>query len=121
MEVDDIELRYEGGTLPAAVYWPAGKGPHPAVVIAPGGLEKGDVDAYRWAAERLADAGYAALIATYRAASPYGDADDLSLAIAWLVTKPSVDGGRIATWGHSRGGLGALMCATNDERVRVEG
>jgi dipeptidyl aminopeptidase/acylaminoacyl peptidase len=118
MTSEEMELQYEHGVLPAAVYWPSGPGPHPAVVIAPGGLEQGSVDAYRWAAERLSNAGYAALIATYRTPSPYSDAEDLRCATDWLSSNAKVDSGRIAAWGHSRGGLGAVTSAANDERIR---
>jgi acylaminoacyl-peptidase len=117
--IEEIELKYEGGALPALVCWPSGSGPHPGVVIAPGGLEQGNVNAYRWAAERLGTAGYASLVATYRAASPYSDAADLELATDWLAHSYRVDPGRLAIWGHSRGGLGALISAATDERLNA--
>jgi dipeptidyl aminopeptidase/acylaminoacyl peptidase len=119
MEVEELTLSSEGSQLPAAVFWPVGARPHPAVVVATGGLETGSVDGYRWAGERLAAAGYAALVATYSAPSPYSDVDDLSLAIDWLASSPRIDGQRLAIWGHSRGGLGALLTATGDDRLRA--
>jgi len=119
MEVEELTLSTEGGQLPAAVFWPVGTGPHPAVVVATGGLETGSVDAYRWAGERLAAGGYAALVMTYRAPSPYSDADDLSAAIDWLTSSSRIDAQRLATWGHSRGGIGALFAAEHDARVRA--
>ena len=107
MEVEELTLSSVGGQLPAAVFWPVGAGPHPAVVVATGGLETGSVDAYRWAGERLATGGYAALVATYRAPSPSSDADDLSVAINWLASSPRIDPQRLAIWGHSRLGRSA--------------
>ena len=119
MEVEELTLNTEGGRLPAAVFWPVGIGPHPAVVVATGGLATGSVEAYRWAGERLAAGGYAALVATYRAPSPYSDADDLTVAIDWLASSPRIDPQRLAIWGHSRGGIGALLTAERDNRVRA--
>ncbi len=118
MDIETIQLTYEGGSLPAAIYRPQ-RGVSPGIVVATGGLERGDIEGYRWAGERLAAAGYTALLATYRAASPYNDPADLSLAVDWLENDPRVDGSKLAVWGHSRGGLAALFAAARDPRLRA--
>jgi dipeptidyl aminopeptidase/acylaminoacyl peptidase len=119
VETEELTLNSAAIQLPAAAFWPPGAGPHPGVVVATGGLETGSIDAYRWAGERLATGGYAALVATYSAPSPYSDVDDLSLALDWLASSPRIDGKRLAIWGHSRGGLGALLAAARDDRLRA--
>jgi dipeptidyl aminopeptidase/acylaminoacyl peptidase len=119
MEAEDLELRDGDVSLPAVLYRPDGAGPSPAVVVAPGGLARGDVAAYAWAGERLAAAGFVALILTYRDASPYGDVDDVGLALERLEHEAGVDGGRIVAFGHSRGGLAVLRAAAFDARIKA--
>jgi len=46
-----MELRDGAISLAAGLFLPDAPGPHPGVLIAPGGLGQGDVEAYRWAAE----------------------------------------------------------------------
>jgi len=117
--VQSTELRDQGVVLPAVAYRPTGRGAHPGVVVAPGGLAVGVLDAYRWAGERLALAGYLALVPTYRAASPYDDVADLTLALDWLEREADVDEARLSLLGHSRGGIAALRAAAIDARVRA--
>ena len=114
-----VELRRGEIALAAAIYRPDAEGRSPAVIVAPGGLARGDLEAYRWAGERLAASGYLALVITYRAPAPYDDANDIALAIDWLDHDERVDSGRLAVLGHSRGGLAALLAAASDARLKA--
>jgi dipeptidyl aminopeptidase/acylaminoacyl peptidase len=117
--VEYLELRDATVTLPAAVYRPNVTGPSTSIVIAPGGLARGDLETSRWAGERLAAAGYLALVSSYRAASPYDDVRDLGLALDWLERDQSTRGSQFVALGHSRGGLATLGLAAADQRVRA--
>lgn len=46
-------------------------------------------------------------------------ADDVLAAVAYLRTRPDVDGGRIVLAGHSEGGLIAPIAAVKDPRIRA--
>jgi dipeptidyl aminopeptidase/acylaminoacyl peptidase len=46
-------------------------------------------------------------------------ADDIRAALAWLRTRPGIDGRRLALFGHSEGGLIAPMIAATDPTVRA--
>jgi dipeptidyl aminopeptidase/acylaminoacyl peptidase len=106
-----IQLDISGEALPADVYRPTQRGRHPAVVVATGGLGRGDLNAYRWAGEGFAARGFIALVVGFRSASPYSDIDDLRLAVEWLQGDGEADGSRLSILGHSRGGLAALRAA----------
>ena len=114
-----LTLKRDDTELPAEAFTPDLPGPRPGVVIGPGGLARGDASAYRWAGERLASAGFHALVITYSAASPRSDTADLALGLDWLSQEPSVDTARLAVFGHSRGALSSLALATIDARVRA--
>ena len=122
MPSEAIRLTADGVELPALLFQPdrsEAAGPQPGVVVAPGGLGRGDPAAYRWAGERLAAAGYQALMPSYRAASPYDDVSDLRLALDRQAQDDAIDRGRLVLLGHSRGGLAALRTAAEDARVRA--
>jgi dipeptidyl aminopeptidase/acylaminoacyl peptidase len=114
-----LELSAPGVSLPAVLYRPATPGPHAGVLVAPGGLALGETEAYVWAGELLAAAGYAALVVTYRAASPYDDPVDLQLGLDALEKDASIDSRRLAAFGHSRGGLSVLGAAAVDGRLKA--
>ena len=113
MELTDGALR-----LPAQVSRPPALGAHPAVIVAPGGMEQGVISAYDWIASHLADAGYVTLTITYRAKQPVHDLQDVILGLDWLAGQPDIDRQRFGLFGHSRGGLAALRTAAQDPRVR---
>jgi dipeptidyl aminopeptidase/acylaminoacyl peptidase len=115
--MEAVSLDRSGTQLAAAVYRPRQGGLRPAVLVAPGGLARGDVGAYSWAGERFAAAGYVTMVTTYSAPSPLSDAGDLAAAIDWLLRDPDVDAARLGVFGHSRGGLAALSLAAADARV----
>ncbi|MBV9120594.1 MAG: prolyl oligopeptidase family serine peptidase [Chloroflexi bacterium] len=114
-----IELDADGSKLPAAVYRPAGQGPWPGVVVGPGGMARGAIEQFVWLSSRLADAGFLALTATYRADAPIDDPADFGLAFDWLARSGLVDSSRIALVGHSRGAMSALRTAALDARFRA--
>jgi dipeptidyl aminopeptidase/acylaminoacyl peptidase len=116
---EPLELNAHGLSLPAAMYRPAAPGPHPGIVVAPGGLARGETEAYVWAGERLAAAGFAALVVTFRAASPYDDPADISLGLDFLEKDQSVDPSRLGAFGHSRGALSVLGAAAVDRRLKA--
>jgi len=117
--MQDIELTDDAVRLPARVYRPDRPGPRPVVVLAPGGLQQGNLLGHDWIGTRLAAAGYLALGITYRAANPLDDPLDVALALAWLEREPGADRDRLATFGGSRGGVTALRVAAGDPRVRA--
>jgi dipeptidyl aminopeptidase/acylaminoacyl peptidase len=113
-----VELNDGAIRLPAQVSRPHTPGVHPAIIVAPGGLEQGVIPAYDWIASRLVDAGYVTLTITYRAKQGVHDPQDVLLGLDWLEGQPDVDRQRFALFGHSRGGLTALRTAAQDPRVR---
>jgi carboxymethylenebutenolidase len=110
---------------------PSGPGPHPGVVLAAEAF--GVNDFMREVAERLAAAGYAALLPDYyRGVGPkngesYDDftevmehigrldftraARDIADGVDLLRANPSIDPARVATWGYCTGGTLAWLAA----------
>jgi dienelactone hydrolase len=110
------------------VFRPAGPGPHPAVIFAPGCSGFGPSFAprvYDRLAEQLQGQGYVVLFADYfgrrgltgcGAAISHVDAGkDVVAAAFWLKSQASVDAARIATIGWSFGGA-AVLAALADHR-----
>jgi dipeptidyl aminopeptidase/acylaminoacyl peptidase len=117
--VDYIEIEGEGAARPAALYMPKSDIPVGGLLFAPGGLAQGEVEAYAWAGEFLAQHGWACLILTYGAANPYGDAADVIAAMHRLELIPGINPERIGVIGHLRGGLGALAAAAEEPQLRA--
>lgn len=117
--MEPTEVRSGPHLLPAAIYRPLGTAPKAGLLIAPGGLAKGELEAYAWAGERFARAGLAALVLTYQAGTPYGDAEDVIAALERLAQVAGVGAERIAAVGHSRGGLGVLGAAAIEPRLKA--
>jgi dipeptidyl aminopeptidase/acylaminoacyl peptidase len=115
---ESVEIAGGAVRLPAQLMRPPSPGPHPVVILAPGGLEQGAIAAYDWLASRLADAGFATLTITYRQKQGFHDPDDVAVALDWLAGLPGVDSQRCGIFGHSRGGLAALRAAAQDPRIR---
>ena len=110
------------------VFRPAGPGPHPAVIFAPGCSGFGPSFAprvYERVAEQLQGQGYVVLFADYFArrgltgcgpAISHVDAGkDVVAAALWLKSQASVDAARIATIGWSFGGA-AVLAALAEHR-----
>ena len=115
---ESVELNNGAIRLPAQISRPHTQGVHPAIVVAPGGMEQGVIPAYDWIASRFADAGYVTLTITYRAKQAVHDPQDALVGLDWLVRQPDVAPQRCGIFGHSRGGLTALRAAAQDVRVR---
>ena len=106
------------GTAPAQLYRPDAPGKHPAIIVAPGGTQQGEIPAYDWIASRLAGAGYFALTVTYRSKNSIEGPQDIAAGLAWLEAQADVDHSRVSIFGHSRGGLSALRAAADNQRLR---
>lgn len=113
-----LELHDGAIRLPAQVSRPDTPGVHPAVIVAPGGMEQGVIPAYDWIARRLTDAGYITLTITYRAKQALDDPHDVVIGLDWLERQPDVALERCGIFGHSSGGLTALRTAAHDPRIR---
>ena len=113
-----VELRDGAIRLPAQVSRPHTSVVHSALIVAPGGMQQGEILAYDWIASRLADAGYVALTITYRAKQADHDPQDAVIGLDWLARQPDVAPQRCGIFGHSRGGLTALRAAAHDSCIR---
>jgi len=101
---------------PAILHRSAATGRRAGVVIGPGGLQKGDPAGLSWLGERLAAAGYNALVISYRASFALDDPLDYALGLERLLALTDTDPARVFLVGHSRGGMGALRTAGLDSR-----
>ena len=81
-----VELRDGEIPLPAQVSRPHTSVVHSALIVAPGGMQQGEILAYDWIASRLADAGYVALTTTYRAKQADHDPQDAVIGLDWAGT-----------------------------------
>ncbi len=123
-----------GGTLTK----PRGAGPFPAVVTISGSGQQdrdefiplaGGVRLFREIADTLSRRGVAVLRLDDRGIGASGGnatisttadfADDTRAAVAYLRTRPDIDGTRIALLGHSEGGMIAPMVAATDPTLRA--
>ncbi len=121
------------GALALDAYLPPGPGPHPAVVVIPGGrwmfINKGKND---WLPTQIAEGGIAAFAINYRPSteSPFPAAlDDAQAAVRFIRTHAErfrIDPARLGAVGGSAGGHLAALLATVGEgstdvgaRVRV--
>ena len=119
----------DGGTVPAQLFLPAVKGPHPALVYVHGGPPRQMFPAFHFGGyyandyavnRRLAELGYAVLAINFRSGTGYGRAyreapgrawrgaseyADVLGAGRWLAARNDVDPKRIGIWGGSYGGL----------------
>jgi acetyl esterase/lipase len=108
----------DGDTLRLDIARPAGRGPHPVVLLLHGGgWEGGDRGAMRAEARLLAARGYAAVSVSYRLTrAPHNvfpaAVQDVRCAVRWLRTRATsldLDGGRIGALGFSAGAHLASM------------
>jgi dipeptidyl aminopeptidase/acylaminoacyl peptidase len=119
----------DGGTVPAQLFLPATKGPHPALVYVHGGPPRQMFPGFHFGGyyardfavnRRLAELGYVVVSINYRSGTGYGHAfreaarrgwrgaseyADVLGAGRWLAQLSEVDGKRIGIWGGSYGGL----------------
>ena len=119
----------DGGTVPAQLFLPSTKGPHPALVYVHGGPPRQMFPAFHFGGyyandfavnRHLAELGYVVVSVNYRSGVGYGRAyreaprrawrgaseyNDVLGAGRWLAQRDDVDRKRIGIWGGSYGGL----------------
>src|ERR1051325_4423256 len=123
MSLSPVTFTSGGGTPPVPSYLalPAGRGPHPTVLILRG--VAGPDDGYTEIAQRLAGWGYAALMHGWkvRGNDPSDDlvSADMKGAITFLRSVPEVDMTRLAVFGFCRGGVHAFMAARAHDEIRT--
>jgi dipeptidyl aminopeptidase/acylaminoacyl peptidase len=120
-----IEIPFENGRIVGVLRLPAGRGPHPAVLMVPG-LDS-TKEEFRSTEELFLRRG----LATLSIDGPgQGEAEyDLpirgdwelpgSAVLNWLSARPEIAADRIAVWGVSLGGYYAPRIASGDHRVRA--
>jgi len=127
-----------GHNLAGTLTVPKGKGPFPAIVTITGsGSQDRDEEIwlvkgfrpFRQIADSLGRAGIAVLRMDDRGFGGSGGnattstsrdfADDIKAGLAWLRTRPEIDGKRLGLVGHSEGGLIAPIVASEDPALKA--
>ena len=126
-----------GHTLAGTLTVPKGKGPFPAIVTITGsGSQDRDEEIwivkgfrpFRQVADSLGRSGIAVLRMDDRGFGGSGGdaatstsrdfANDIKAGLAWLRTRPEIDGNRLGLVGHSEGGLIAPIVASEDPKLK---
>lgn len=126
---EPVRIEIEGGALAGRLFLPNREGPHPAVVILPGGGRSPRLrHTSRFIAARLARCGVAALFYDKRGTgtsdgnwerATYDDLiEDAEAALRLLVRHEAVDAARIGLVGLSQGGRLAPVVAARNGAVR---
>jgi pimeloyl-ACP methyl ester carboxylesterase len=127
---EDVRFRNGDVELAGTLLLPAGPGPHPAVAFLHGSGAEG-----RWAstylAGRLVRGGTAALIWDKRGVGESSGAweeagfedltGDAAAAVAFLRSRPEIDGDRVGVHGHSQGGTISPLAAVRSNADFVIG
>ncbi len=120
--------------IPAWVYKPAGKGPHPVLINIHGGPEAQaqpifSISTQQWAVEL----GYAVIAPNVRGSTGYGktyvaldngyqredSVKDIGALLDWIATQPDLDASRVVLIGGSYGGYMVLAAMTHyNDRLR---
>jgi dipeptidyl aminopeptidase/acylaminoacyl peptidase len=120
LEIQDVVYASEDGKVSGKIYRVPGRQPAAAIVVLPG--RGRDFEGMQWLIKPLAQKGYVVMAIGYRGIPVryyLKDVDDARNAITHLESLPYVDRSRIGLYGHSRGGMAALMTvASGDQRVR---
>jgi dienelactone hydrolase len=136
---EEVSIKGPSGTLGGTLTKPKNaRGPLPAVVTITGSGQQdrdelipfaGGIRLFRQVADtlsrrgiavlRLDDRGIGASGGDVRTATSADFADDIRAAIAYLRTRPDIDGARIAIVGHSEGGAIAPMIASTDPKLKA--
>ena len=121
LEVTDVTYKSEDGTVASKLYKLKDlRGRAPAILVLPG--RGRDFSGMEWLIKPLAQNGYAVLAIGYRGIPVryyLTDVEDARNGITHLESLAYVDPARIGIFGHSRGGMAALMtAASGDKRVR---
>ncbi|NTZ43268.1 S9 family peptidase [Altererythrobacter sp. SALINAS58] len=135
----------DGGTVPAQLFLPATKGPHPAVVYVHGGPPRQMFPGFHFGSyyakdfavnRRMAELGYVVVSINYRSGTGYGrdfreapgrawrgasEYADVLGAGRWLAQREDVDPERIGIWGGSYGGLLTAHALARDSELFAAG
>jgi dipeptidyl aminopeptidase/acylaminoacyl peptidase len=121
--LETTEVTYDSGgkEVRGKIYRPKTlSGPAPAIVGLPG--RSRDFRGMEWLLKPLVQKGYVAIAIGYRGLPDryyLEDVEDALNAVSYLEPLPYVDRSRIGIYGHSRGGMAALMsAASGDRRVK---
>jgi dipeptidyl aminopeptidase/acylaminoacyl peptidase len=122
LEITDVNYKSEDGTVASRLYRLKDlRGRAPAILVLPG--RGRDFSGLEWLIKPLAQSGYVVMAIGYRGIPVryyLKDVEDARNGITHLETLPYVDPARIGIFGHSRGGMAALMtAASGDKRVRT--
>ncbi len=114
--------------IPAWIYRPAGKGPHPVVISIHGGPESQARPAFSSTYQMwMAKLGVAIIQPNVRGSNGYGktyvgldngirredSVKDIGALLDWIATQPDLDAGRVAVFGGSYGGYMVLASAVH--------
>lgn len=123
-----VEFVSKGCKLRGVLRLPAGKSPHPLLVMAGGWCYVKEIVMPTYA-EKLAEVGCATLRFDYRCLGesegeprqhldPWAQIEDYRNALSFAATLPGVDNERLGVWGISYSGGHALILAALDPRVK---
>ena len=125
---------FDGLSVPAWVYRPAGDGPHPVIVSIHGGPEGQARPYYSSRTQSWLAAGFAVVVPNVRGSSGYGrsyvmrdngfkredSVKDIGALLDWVAADPALDGDRVGVVGGSYGGYMVLACLTHySDRLRA--
>lgn len=121
LEITDVTYTSEDGKVDGKIYrLKELRGSAPTIVVLPG--RGRDFRGLEWMLKPLAQKGYVAMAIGYRGIPVryyLKDVEDARNAITYLESLPYVDRSRIGIFGHSRGGMAALMSvASGDKRIK---
>jgi dipeptidyl aminopeptidase/acylaminoacyl peptidase len=119
-----VHFESGGNTLAGTLHWPAGEGPHPALVMLQGsGPADRDSGGYfppirdHFLSRGLAvlswdKPGIGGSTGHWTRQTAFDRADDAIAALDWLRARPGIDRDRVGIWGHSQGGwIGPLAAS----------
>src|SRR5438094_7605938 len=121
LEISDVQFKSEGDTVAGKLYRLKDlKGLAPSIVVLPG--RGRDFVSMEWLYKPLAQKGYVVMPISFRDISMryyLEDVKDARNAMTYLESLPFVDKARLGLYGHSRGGMAALMSvASGDKRIK---
>jgi len=118
----------EARTIPAFIYRPKGKGPHPVIIYIHGGPESQYRPAFSSTFQMwLGELGAAVIAPNVRGSLGYGNeylslddgylredsVKDIGALLDWIATQPELDANRVAVYGGSYGGYMVLAAAVH--------
>ena len=119
-------------TLDGQLFLPAGQGPHPVVIIAPGSggvsppmmkhaeeLTKAGIGAYLF--DPFTARGISSTVANQAQLSWAASAIDVLMAARMLSEQAAIDRSRVGAMGYSRGGIAVVMAASEQMATSVLG